>query len=89
MPVIKYNNTRNTNASEVTNRAKAKTVFANALINQKTLEQNCLNRVAAGPAATTSFDGSKYYDQREGAVFTTSVQAAEILATSPCTPSTT
>ena len=86
MPVIRYNNTANTNASDIARRAKGRAVFANSLINTKTLEQNCLNRVAAGPAATTSFDGSTYYDQRVGAVFTTAEQAAEILLTSPCDP---
>ena len=86
MPVVKYNGTTNTNASEVIRRAKARTAFANQLINTKTLDQQCLNRVAAGPAATTSYDGTKYIDQRLGAIFTTPEQAATIVETSPCLP---
>ena len=84
MPVIRYNNTANTNASDIARRAKGRVVYANSLVNTKSLEQNCLNRVAAGPAATTSFDATTYYDQRVGAVFTTAVQAAEIILSSPC-----
>lgn len=84
MPVVRYNNTSNTNASQVTRRAQGRAVYANSLVNQKSLDLNCLNRVAAGPAATTSYDGAKYMDQRVGNVFTTPVQAAQIVATSPC-----
>ncbi len=84
MPVVRYNNTSNTNASQVTRRAQGRAIYANSLVNQKSLEQNCLNRVAAGPAATTSFDGAKYIDQRIGNIFTTPVQASEIVLTSPC-----
>lgn len=81
---MKYNGTTNTNASEVARQAKARATYANQLINTKTLDLNCLNRVAAGPAATTSYDGPKYIDQRVGAIFTTPVQAATIVETSPC-----
>lgn len=84
MPVIRFNNTANTMASSIVRRAQGRAVFADALTRQKNLDLNCLNRVAAGPAATTSYDGSKYIDQRIGTVFTTSEQAAEIIAKSPC-----
>lgn len=86
MPVIRYNATANTNASDLTRRTQGRAVFANSLVNQKTLDLGCTNRVASGPAATTSYDGSKYIDQRVGTIFTTPAQAAEIVLTSPCTP---
>jgi hypothetical protein len=86
-PVIRFNNVSNLNASDIARRAQGRAVYANSLVNQKTLEQNCLNRLVMGPAATTSYDARKYTDQRVGAVFTTPVQAAEILASSPCQPS--
>ncbi len=87
MPVIRFNNASNRNASDIPRRAQGRAVYANSLVNQKTLEQNCLNRVVMGPAATTSYDGMKYTDKRVGAVFTTPSQAAEILVSSPCKPS--
>ena len=84
MPVIRFNNNANTNASDIARRAQGRAVFANSLVNQKSLDLNCLNRVAAGPAATTSFSGSKYIDQRVGTIFTTQELAAEIVVKSPC-----
>lgn len=84
MPPIKFNGTKNYNASDVAKRAQARAVFANSLVNQKSLDNNCLNRVVAGPAATTSFDASKVIDQRVGAVATTKVEAVLIVVSSPC-----
>lgn len=84
MPVIRFNGSTNYNASDIARRAQGRTVFANSLAQQKNLEKNCLNRVVAGPAPATSYDGSKYTDQRVGTVFTTAEQAAEIVAASPC-----
>jgi hypothetical protein len=84
MPVIRFNNATNYNASDIARRAQGRAVYANSLVNQKTLEKSCLNRVVAGPAATTSYSGATYIDQRVGNVFTTPAQAAEILLTSPC-----
>ena len=84
MPVIKFNGSTNYNASDVARRSQGRTVFADSLAQQKSLEKNCLNRVAAGPAPSTSFDGSKYTDQRVGIVFTTGEQEAAIIAASPC-----
>lgn len=89
MPPIKFNGSRNYNASDVTRREQARTVYANALVNQKSLDNNCLNRVVAGPSAATSYSGYKISDQRLGAVFTTPAQSAQIVVFSPCqTPST-
>lgn len=88
MPAIRFNNSSNLNASDIARRAQGRAVYANSLVNQKTLEQNCLNRVVMGPAATTSYDGMKYTDKRVGAVFTTPSEAAEILVKSPCESST-
>lgn len=84
MPVIRFNGSTNYNASDVARREQGRAVFANSLVNQKSLERNCLNRVVAGPSAATSYDGSKYIDQRIGTIFTTAAQAAEIVALSPC-----
>jgi hypothetical protein len=84
MPVIRYNNTANYNASDIARRAQGRAVYANALVNQKSLDQACLNRVVAGQAAATSYSGSKYIDQRVGTVFTTPEQSAQIVLTSPC-----
>lgn len=86
MPVIRFNGSTNYNASDVARRAQGKAVYANSLVNQKTLEKGCLNRAVSGPAPATSYDGSKYTDQRVGVVFTTCEQKTEILATSPCVP---
>jgi hypothetical protein len=86
MPVIKFNGSTNYNASDVARRAQARTVFADSLVNQKTIDQNCQNRVASGPAVTTSYNASKVQDQRVGAIFTTPAQAATIIAESPCVP---
>lgn len=84
MPVIKFNGSTNYNASDVAKRAQGRTVFANSLVNQKSLDNNCLNRVAAGPAATTSYDASKYINQRVGTIYTTREEAATIVVESPC-----
>ena len=84
MPVIRFNNATNYNASDISRKAQGRAVYANSLVNQKTLEKSCLNRVVSGPAAATSYSGATYIDQRVGNVFTTPAQAAEILLTSPC-----
>ncbi len=84
MPVIKFNGSTNYNASDIPRRAQGRAVFADSLVNQKTLERGCLNRVVSGPAPATSYSGSKYIDQRVGTVFTTAEQAIEIVALSPC-----
>ncbi len=84
MPVIKFNGSTNYNASDVAKRAQGRTVFANSLVNQKSLDNNCLNRVAAGPAATTSYDASKYINQRVGTIYTTPAEKAIIIQESPC-----
>lgn len=84
MPVIRFNGSTNYNASDVTRREQARTVYANALVNQKSLDNTCLNRVVAGPSPATSYSGIKVSDQRLGAVFTTPAQSAEIVAASPC-----
>ena len=84
MPVIRFNGSTNYNASDIARRAQGRTVFANSLVNQKTLEKSCLNRVVSGPAAATSFDASKYINQRVGTIFTTPAEQALILTASPC-----
>jgi hypothetical protein len=85
MPVIKFNGSTNYNASDIARRAQGRTVFANSLVNQKSLDNTCLNRVVAGPSAATSYSGSKIIDQRVGTIFTTGEEAAEIVLASPCT----
>ena len=84
MVVVKFNGTTNYRASNVTQRTQARTVFANSLVNQKSLDLPCQNRVAAGPAPTTSFSASKIMEQHVGAVATTPAEAALIVQQSPC-----
>ena len=84
MPVIKFNGSTNYNASDVAKRAQGRTVFADSLVSQKSLDLNCKNRVVAGPAATTSFDASKYINQRVGTIYTTPAEKATIIRESPC-----
>ena len=84
MPPIRFNGSTNYNASDVAKRSQARAVFANHLVNQKTVDQSCLNRVVSGPSAATSYSANKVADQRAGAVFTTPSQAAAIVASSPC-----
>jgi hypothetical protein len=86
MPVIRFNGSTNYNASDVARRAQARTVFADSLVKQKTLDQSCLNRIVSGPAPATSYNAGKVQDQRVGAVFTTPTQAATIVTESPCVP---
>lgn len=66
MPVIRFNGSTNYNASDIPRRVQGRAVFANSLVNQKSLDINCLNRVAAGPSAATSYSGTKITDQRVG-----------------------
>jgi hypothetical protein len=87
MPVIKFNGSTNYNASDVAKRAQGRTVFANSLVIQKGIDQNCKNRVAAGPATTTSFDASKYINQRIGTIYTTLAEKETIIQESPCSTS--
>lgn len=82
--VIRYNNTANRDASVVAKKDQARTIYADALVAEKTLNKGCLNRVVAGPAATTSFSAMKITDQSLGAVFTTPLQQAAIVENSPC-----
>ena len=84
MPPVKFNGSKNYNASDVTRREQARTVYANALTNQKSLDNNCLNRVVAGPSSATSFSAYKVSDQHTGAIFTTPAESATIVASSPC-----
>ena len=84
MPPVRFNGSTNYNASDVAKRAQARTIFANSLVNQKTIDQSCLNRVVSGPAAATSYSPNKVADQHVGAIFTTQREAVEIVAESPC-----
>lgn len=79
-----YNNTSNTNASVVIFRQQGKQVYANQLLYNKALSEPCVNRVVAGNAATTSYSGATYIDQRVGAVATTCAEKAQILASDQC-----
>jgi hypothetical protein len=74
----------NQNASAATRRVQTRAIFANALVQQKTLDFNCLNRVYAGNALPTNYSGSIPGDRREGAMNTTPAEAAAIVAASPC-----
>lgn len=82
--IIRFNNTSNLNASEVARRAQARAIYADALVNQKNLDKDCLNAVSAGPSAAASYSANKVTDQRLGAIFTTPAQQAEIIASSSC-----
>ena len=78
------NKNTNYNASVVTFKQQGKQVYANSLLYTKALSEPCPNRVVAGNAATTSYSGTVYIDQRVGAVSTTCAEKAEILASDPC-----
>ncbi len=78
------NNTTNYNASVVTSRQQGKQVFANSLLYTKGLSEPCVNRVVAGNSPNTSYSGMTYVDQRVGAVATTCVEKAQILASDKC-----
>lgn len=78
------NKNTNTSASVVTFKQQGKQVYANTLLNTKALEQSCSNRVVAGNSSNTSYSGSSYIDQRVGAVATTCLEKADILASSKC-----
>jgi hypothetical protein len=81
------NKNTNYNASVVTFRQQGKQIYANALLYNKSLSETCTNRVVAGNAATTSYSGQTYIDQRVGAVSTTCQEKAQILASDKCLPS--
>ena len=72
------------NASAVTFKQQGKQVYANTLLNTKALGQACPNRVVAGNSPNTSYSGATYIDQRVGAVATTCLEKAEILASDKC-----
>lgn len=72
------------NASVVTFKQQGKQVYANNLLYMKSLTEPCPNRVSPGKAAATSYSGITYIDQRVGAVATTCVEKAEILASDKC-----
>lgn len=78
------NKNTNYNASVVTKTQQGKQVYANSLLYNKGLSEPCANRVVAGNAATTSYSGMTYIDQRVGAVATTCAEKAEILASNKC-----
>ena len=80
------NNNQNTSASVVVFKQQGKQVYANSLLNQKALSEPCANRVSLGKAATTSYSGATYIDQRVGAVATTCIEKAQILASDKCSP---
>lgn len=78
------NKNTNYNASVVTFKQQGKQVYANSLLNTKALSEPCPNRVVAGNSSNTSYSGTSYIDQRVGAVATTCVEKAEILASDKC-----
>jgi len=78
------NNTTNYNASVVTLKQQAKEVYANALLNTKGLSEPCSNRISLGQSPNTSYSGLTYVDQRVGAVATTCIEKAKILASDKC-----
>jgi hypothetical protein len=87
--LLKSPNT-NQNASAATRRVQTRAIFANALVQQKTLDFNCLNRVFLGNALPTNYSGSIPGDRREGAMNTSPAESAAIVAASPCVvPATT
>lgn len=78
------NKNTNYNASVVTFRQQGRQIYANSLLQNKGLSEPCVNRVSAGPAATTSYSGQVIVDQRVGAINTTCAEKAQILASDPC-----
>lgn len=84
MPVVQFSKNKNYNASDVARRNQSRTVFTNSLVIQKSLENQCLNRVSLGLGTNASYTGGSYIDKQIGTIFTTPSQVTEILATSPC-----
>ncbi len=78
------NKNTNYNASVITFKQQGKQIYANSLLYNKSLSEPCVNRVVAGNAATTSYSGLVYVDQRVGATVTTCAEKAAILASDPC-----
>ena len=78
------NKNTNYNASVITFKQQGKQVYANSLLNTKSLSEPCPNRVVAGNSPNTSYSGASYIDQRVGAVATTCEEKASILASDKC-----
>jgi len=88
MPKPATSNTNtNYNASAVTFKQQGKQVYANSLLNTKSLSEPCPNRVTAGPSPNTSYSGASYIDQRVGANATSCEEKVLILASDKCSES--
>ena len=78
------NRNTNYNASVVTFKQQGKQVYANSLLNTKSLTEPCGTRISLGHSPKTSYSGMTLVDQRVGAVATTCTEKAQILASDKC-----